>query len=554
MEKMILVLNSLIPLLKKNGDAHLHDEWQLLSRYLTQNEVRVAVLGPFNQGKSTLLNALLSDNHLPLDIIPTTGAAIYIRHGEELKTKVSLRDGKTVQEKGCELLKRYAVLDKNRRMKTDVASIEMFCPHPILRGEVLLVDLPGTSHSQKEEEFAGKELASADIVIQVLNARQLYTLEEKNKLRDWVFGCGIKHVFFVINFCNLVEPESRQSVLDRAQVVFDGLKDQLSPQSKWYRVDALPALRSQLKFNDAELKESGLIEFTNDLRALIDDISRNKSQHRTSRLNFFAANVLRSLQKQHKIKQTQFSEKERQRKQEDEERKSKTIDFARQFKNLLANLRPKFQKDNLFKKYGETLTSALVEGSFNKWKKDVLQPDTKEKLVAINGLIEEICRFKQEEIFSVSVLFPPKPIYSLPQMPALQLQSNEKVAQNTGAVSGAVVGTAIMPIVGTAIGWFVGKWIGEGVKEIIDDGRITKNAEIIKAHNEQIRTICANVAALYLEKFCTLAFSALEQDEKYSFNFLRFHPLSVTKAESQLRGEISVLKQSITNLEENIKT
>ncbi|EAM52207.1 hypothetical protein CwatDRAFT_5335 [Crocosphaera watsonii WH 8501] len=39
-------------------------------------------LAPFNYGKSTLLNALLGEKTLPIDLIPTTGAAIYVKYGE----------------------------------------------------------------------------------------------------------------------------------------------------------------------------------------------------------------------------------------------------------------------------------------------------------------------------------------------------------------------------------------------------------------------------------------------------------------------------------------
>ena len=37
---------------------------------------RVAVFGPFNYGKSTLLTALLGEKTLPMDLVPPTGAAI----------------------------------------------------------------------------------------------------------------------------------------------------------------------------------------------------------------------------------------------------------------------------------------------------------------------------------------------------------------------------------------------------------------------------------------------------------------------------------------------
>jgi predicted GTPase len=69
---------------------------------------RIAVFGPFNYGKSTLLNALLGERTLPMDLIPTTGAAIAVRYGPELQTRIQLVDGRATSGKGIELLQQYA--------------------------------------------------------------------------------------------------------------------------------------------------------------------------------------------------------------------------------------------------------------------------------------------------------------------------------------------------------------------------------------------------------------------------------------------------------------
>ena len=50
---------------------------------ISNPSLRITVFGPFNYGKSTLLNALLGEKALPIDLVPTTGAAITVTYGAE---------------------------------------------------------------------------------------------------------------------------------------------------------------------------------------------------------------------------------------------------------------------------------------------------------------------------------------------------------------------------------------------------------------------------------------------------------------------------------------
>ena len=93
----------------------------------------LAVVGVSGCGKSTLLNAMLGQRTLPIDLIPTTGAAIHVRYGKELHTRITLTDGTEFSESGTEVLKQFAILDDQRRMRSDVASVDVCFPHPFLQ-------------------------------------------------------------------------------------------------------------------------------------------------------------------------------------------------------------------------------------------------------------------------------------------------------------------------------------------------------------------------------------------------------------------------------------
>jgi ribosome biogenesis GTPase A len=74
--------------------SKLGNDLKTLASKAGRSSYQIAVFGPFNHGKSTLLNAILGDKTLPIDLIPTTGAAIKVVYGEELATKITLTNGK----------------------------------------------------------------------------------------------------------------------------------------------------------------------------------------------------------------------------------------------------------------------------------------------------------------------------------------------------------------------------------------------------------------------------------------------------------------------------
>ena len=76
-------LNNAIEVLAIDENSSLQRDILSLGNYCENQNFRLAVFAPFNYGKSTLLNALLGEKTLPIDLIPTTGAAIYVKYGDK---------------------------------------------------------------------------------------------------------------------------------------------------------------------------------------------------------------------------------------------------------------------------------------------------------------------------------------------------------------------------------------------------------------------------------------------------------------------------------------
>jgi GTPase SAR1 family protein len=264
-------LQHALDLLAVPATASLAIDLHVANTRLTNPAYQIAVFGAFNHGKSTLLNAILGDKALPIDLVPTTGGAIRVKYGAEITTTIVLTSGEVVSQSGTAILTEFAILDGDRRMRADIASIEVSYPHPLLKMGVELIDLPGTNDRDEQDSFVRSQILAEDLVIYVLDARTLMTLAEREHLRDWLEQRGITTIVFVTNFSNMLEPVERQELQNRLRFVAESFRSQLpSGVSNLYRVDALPALRARLKGDDSGLHASGLPMFVTALQTIFE--------------------------------------------------------------------------------------------------------------------------------------------------------------------------------------------------------------------------------------------------------------------------------------------
>ncbi len=64
-------------------------------------------------------------------------------------------------------------------MRKDVACVEVFCPDSFLERGVEFVDLLGTNDREAQDNLVRDSLLETDLFIQLLDARKLMTLGER---------------------------------------------------------------------------------------------------------------------------------------------------------------------------------------------------------------------------------------------------------------------------------------------------------------------------------------------------------------------------------------
>ena len=147
----------------------------------------VAVTGPFNAGKSTLINALLENNVAPVDVVPTTMVPVKYVYGVNFST-----GSKAVPEPS--LL--AATLARTRNLRPQ----ELKLPHRLLQ-KCTLLDTPGFDTSPEHRAAAMDAAARADLVLFLFHQRGLdesskqflETLARQGKKNPRDIICALNH-------------------------------------------------------------------------------------------------------------------------------------------------------------------------------------------------------------------------------------------------------------------------------------------------------------------------------------------------------------------------
>lgn len=541
---LVDVLKSASMLLDLERKSQLHQDLIAICNYLVNPNFRIAVFGPFNHGKSTLLNAMLGNLTLPIDLIPTTGAAITVKHGSDIRTRIMLVDGTEIYRSGTEVLQQFAILDGERQMRKDVASVEIFCPHPFLETGVEFLDLPGTNDRDEQDKLVREQLLSADLVVQLLDARKLMTLGERENLRDWLLDRGIKTVIFVANFLNLLEPDEQKQVQNRLLFVAESFRAELPPGfSNLYRVDALPALRARLKGDVAAASSSGLVAFEAALQNIVGILQQNRGNVRLPRVEAIASQIQLSLKTKidpvyQEIKS--FHEKQN-AKLEIKQKAGKLI--SKGFATSVVELRDWLALPKLLAKYQADSAVALAENKFKSWQTNTLKKDlTDLQLAVVKWLYQAYDFFQAERPEDLSIPFPSEPQITLPPK-----QGNNDSLSEPGSIA-----------VGSGIGWLLGGPVGAAVVGSVSyllNKNIQKQDDQLanESYHQQVAKICIAASEDYLSRFSSQALSILDEYERKAEKVIYLEvsqePLEIINKREDLQRLKNTFNQLLQELE-----
>ncbi|MEO1942101.1 MAG: dynamin family protein [Campylobacterales bacterium] len=191
-------LEGLIQLLRSYSDRRWFRELEVEERLLELEEFReemegyqpkVAVVGEFSTGKSTLINSLIGEKLLPTGFQPTTKGVVTLKYGDP-NLVIDREEGP---------------IDWNRLRNREGAEVELYYPAPLLK-EFQLIDTPGSNDpSFLTEELLFQLMDRVDLVLFLFNGTQALKESERQLLTQLFRKKDISKFFFILNWIDGVE-------------------------------------------------------------------------------------------------------------------------------------------------------------------------------------------------------------------------------------------------------------------------------------------------------------------------------------------------------------
>lgn len=138
----VVLLRLLEQIVTRNGLVEFRLRIDSLAARLEDNTFEVALFGRVSSGKSSLLNALLGANVLPVGVNPITAVPTKLRFGNTLKVTVAYGDGRSRQVSVDELAGLVTEQGNPGNLQNIVRAV-VEVPSPRLQQGILLVDTPG---------------------------------------------------------------------------------------------------------------------------------------------------------------------------------------------------------------------------------------------------------------------------------------------------------------------------------------------------------------------------------------------------------------------------
>lgn len=194
-------------------------QWQAdvkkLRQELESKHFRVAVVGEFNRGKTTFVNALLGKKILPADYLPTTAAINRITYSDNPSAYIVMKSGEkksVLVEELAEYITKLSTATAENASQIQEAVLEY--PSLFCRNGVDLIDTPGMNDEDDMNQVTISRLKGIDLAIVAVDASMPFSMTE------CVFTCQllespqICRIIIVVTKIDMIQEQEQQKLID----------------------------------------------------------------------------------------------------------------------------------------------------------------------------------------------------------------------------------------------------------------------------------------------------------------------------------------------------
>ncbi|HMY16443.1 MAG TPA: dynamin family protein, partial [Polyangium sp.] len=167
---------------------------------LESDRFHLVVVGEFNHGKTTFVNALLGAEVLPVGVTPTTAVIHHLEYAAQPRAELVRASG-VRQTMAFEEVRKFAVGQEkgSEAAVNEVDRLEVFYPAEILRERIVLVDTPGVNDlSLQRSDITYSYIPRSDAVLFLLDAGQPLKESERVFLNEKLLGQSRDKIIFVV--------------------------------------------------------------------------------------------------------------------------------------------------------------------------------------------------------------------------------------------------------------------------------------------------------------------------------------------------------------------
>jgi GTP-binding protein EngB required for normal cell division len=206
----VALLRTIEAVVTRHGLVEFRARIASLAVRLEDSHLEVALFGRVGSGKSSLLNALLGTDALPVGVNPITSVPTRLRYGPTLRAEVTYASGRT-EEVSIEEFRNLVSEGGNPGNQQNVVRAMIEIPSPRLNQGIVLVDTPGLgSLARRGAAETMAYLPACDLAILLIDAGTTLNDEDIGTLR-LLYEAGIPVIVLLSKADLLAEADLRRA-------------------------------------------------------------------------------------------------------------------------------------------------------------------------------------------------------------------------------------------------------------------------------------------------------------------------------------------------------
>jgi GTPase Era involved in 16S rRNA processing len=273
----------------KSEGAKLSEVLSGLITKLQSDNLKVFVIGPFNSGKSTFINALLGQPILPSAPTPATAVLCSVKYAEDKEKRAILFPKPGMGENGNDSpfeikisnmneiskvrkeLSKYIMIDPTSETSR-YQKMELYYPLALCENEIEIIDSVGLEDPDNRDKVAKEYIPFVDVIIYCMPSPQIYTMADRNVLA-LLKALKYESIFFVMTKFDQVKLSFEMGETTEAAFK-ESVSKNLVPwtelgSSGIMFVDSLSALKGKAIQDKNLMADSGICEIEKSLESFL---------------------------------------------------------------------------------------------------------------------------------------------------------------------------------------------------------------------------------------------------------------------------------------------